>query len=82
MVTPKSRIIDGIKFMWDGKDYETADDAEKMKAEYEQQGFEARVVEAGEKFEVYTRRVVTDVQVEAPTLQSVFLHLTGRELRE
>ena len=26
--------------------------------------------------------VVSDLQVEAPTLQEVFIHLTGRELRE
>lgn len=27
-------------------------------------------------------RTVTDIQIESPTLQAVFIHLTGRELRE
>src|SRR2546428_168431 len=29
-----------------------------------------------------SRHTVTDVHIESPTLQAVFLHLTGRELRE
>ena len=29
-----------------------------------------------------TGATVTDIQIDAPSLQAVFIHLTGRELRE
>ena len=66
MAVPKPRIIDGMKFMWDGIDYESIDVAKKALAEYEKENFESRIIEEGDTIEVYTRRVVTDVQVEGP----------------
>jgi hypothetical protein len=64
MAEPRARFFDGMKFMWDGKDYESRDEAEKTKQEYEQKNFETRVVEVEGKFQVYTRRVVTEIEVE------------------
>ena len=64
MAEPKALKIDGKKFMWDGKDYESPDEAKTKMAEYEKEGFEVRMVEEEDKVHVYTRRVVTEVQVD------------------
>jgi hypothetical protein len=66
MAEPRARFFDGLKFMWDGKDYESSDEAEKVKQEYEKQNFETRTVEENGKVQIYTRRVVTEVKVEGP----------------
>ena len=66
MATPIPRYFDGMKFMWDGIDYESADDAKKAQAEYEKENFETRIVEEEDKIHVYTRRVVTEITVEGP----------------
>jgi hypothetical protein len=68
MAEPRSRLIDGMKFMWDGRDYESVDKALEMKEEYEKENFETRLLEEDEKVHIYTRRVVTEVVVsgEAP----------------
>ena len=69
MAVPVAKKIEGKKFMWDGEDYESLADAKQKQAEYEKDDFETRVVEEDGKVHVYTRRVVTDVQVEgAPPL--------------
>lgn len=64
MTAPKALKIDGKKFMWDGVDYESPEAVKTKLAEYEKEGFEARMVEEEGKAHVYTRRVVTEVQVE------------------
>lgn len=63
MAGPVSRKVDGKKFMWDGTDYGSEGDANAAAEIYRSEGFEAVVV-AGDKFHVYTRRVVTDIKVE------------------
>ncbi len=63
MAGPVSRKVDGRKFMWDGRDFESETDANAAAEKYRSEGFEAVVV-AGDKFHVFTRRVVTDVKVE------------------
>ncbi len=63
MAGPVSRKVDGRKFMWDGTDYGSEADANAAAEKYRTDGFEAVVV-AGDKFHVYTRRVVTEVKVE------------------
>jgi hypothetical protein len=55
-----------MKFMWDGEDYASLEKAESQRAEYEKEAFEVRLVEEDGKVHVYTRRVVTDVEVEGP----------------
>lgn len=64
MTELKSRLIDGMKFMWDGRDYESLDQAVKARQEYEDNKFQARIVEEDDKVHVYTRRVVTEVVVD------------------
>jgi len=60
----KVRFVDGLKFMWDGETYESAEAAEARRKEYEEKEFETHVVEGDGAFLVYTRRVVTEVVVE------------------
>jgi 3-mercaptopyruvate sulfurtransferase SseA len=58
------KILDGKKFMWDGKTYETEAEAAKTKAEYEKNNFETRLLSEGGKYFLFTRRVVTEIVVE------------------
>lgn len=64
MAKPVARVIDGMKFMWDGEEYESLDAATKVQAEYEKEDFETRVVEEDGTFHVYSRRVVTEIVVD------------------
>jgi hypothetical protein len=61
MTGPRAHVIDGMKFMWDGVNYDNAADAGKAKEVYEHDHFDARVVEEDGEYHVYTRRVVTEV---------------------
>jgi len=58
------RYFDDRKFMWDGDECEAEADAREKERVYGEDGFEVQVVEDGDKFLVYTRRVVTDIVVE------------------
>ena len=60
----KAKQIDGKKFMWDGKSYETEEEAKNAEKSYSDEGFETRIVPDEGKYEIYTRRVVTEVVVE------------------
>ena len=64
MAEPRARVIDGKKFMWDGREYAQAGDADTARKEYEKQSFETRVVEEDGAIRVYTRRLVTEVVTE------------------
>ena len=64
MAEPRARIIDGKKFMWDGREYENEAEADKAGEEYEKESFETRTVEEDGKVHVYTRRVVAEVAAE------------------
>ena len=64
MATPRGCLIDGKKFMWDGKEYESKEDAEKAAGEYATEKFETRIVEENDTVHVYTRRVVTEIVLE------------------
>jgi hypothetical protein len=66
MAGPRARIFDGMKFMWDGREYDSTEEAQKVRAEYEKERFEVHVVEEDGKIHVYTRRVVAEVVVEGP----------------
>ena len=59
-------VVDGKKFMWDGRLYTTGEEASTVREAYQNDGFEARVVEEGGKFLVYTRRAVKAVAATAP----------------
>lgn len=60
----KAKTIDGKKFMWDGKNYVTEEEAKNAEQSYVGEGFETQIVPDEGKYEVYTRRVVTEVVVE------------------
>jgi hypothetical protein len=59
-----ARMDDGKKYMWDGKEYATEDEAKKVAEEYASNGFETLNVTEEGKFFVYSRRLVTEVVVE------------------
>ncbi len=56
-------ISGGKKCMWDGRLFDTREDAVREAAVYEQDRFEVRMAEQEEKFLVYTRRAVKEVVV-------------------
>jgi hypothetical protein len=58
-----SLISDGRKFMWDGRIYDTADEASRADAGYRQDHFDTHLLEAEGKFLVYTRRLVQHAAV-------------------
>lgn len=60
----KAKNIDGKKFMWDGISYENVEAAQNAEKGYSEEGFETRVVQVEGRYEVYTRRLVTDVIVD------------------
>jgi hypothetical protein len=58
--------FDEKKFMWDGKTYETEEEARGVMEGYEREGFEVRMVVEENRHLLYTRRVVEEVVVEGP----------------
>ena len=58
------RMIDGKKYMWDGKTYDSNSEASETRLRYERDGFETEIVMDEGKYFVYTRRVVTDIVIE------------------
>ena len=58
------RYVDNDKYMWDGAIYETKEEAEKKKAEYEGDDFQVQLFEQEGMYLVYTRRVVTEIVLE------------------
>ncbi len=59
-----SKIIDGKKFMWDGRLYESEKEAQEVKQKYANDNFEVRLLEEEDKYLLYTRRVVTEIVLE------------------
>ena len=58
------KILDEKKFMWDGRTYMSESEAKTVNAEYEKNNFEIQVVQEDGKYFLFTRRVVTEVEVE------------------
>ena len=67
MVEPKAYRIDGKKFMWDGRDYDGGEEAEKAREEYEKEGFETRIVSEDDTVRVCTRRLVSQIELTGPS---------------
>lgn len=63
-MTLKGRKFDGEKFMWDGYSYATEEEAKKSEIKYKEDGFEVRTIKEKDHYEVYTRRVVTEIILE------------------
>ncbi|GAF71301.1 unnamed protein product [marine sediment metagenome] len=60
------KFFDKKKFMWDGKTYTSESEAINIKAEYEKNNFETRIVQEEEKYFLFTRRLVTEIVIEEP----------------
>lgn len=58
------KMIDGKKYMWDGEEYLSTDTAGEIRTKYEGDGFETRMLQENGKHLLYTRRVVTDIQID------------------
>lgn len=58
------KIFDEKKFMWDGRPYISESEASAIKAEYEKNNFETCIIQEEGQFFLFTRRVVTEVEVE------------------
>ena len=59
-----SKKIDGKKYMWDGKTYDSEMEAKDAESIYKKNNFETELLKDDDRYLVYTRRVVTDVVVE------------------
>ncbi len=62
-------FVDGRKFMWDGRTYESHEAANTARQAYEADGFEAHIHVDEGKFFVYTRRVAAQTAAEASEAQ-------------
>jgi len=60
----KARFFDGKKFMWDGLEYDDKEKAGLVEKEYAEKGFEVQSCREDGKVFLYTRRLVTEVEVE------------------
>ncbi|MHC4117941.1 MAG: hypothetical protein ACYSWO_10585 [Planctomycetota bacterium] len=60
----RARFFEGKKFMWDGEEYSSKNDADEARKQYAEHGFEVESCSEGGKVLLYTRRVVTEVVVE------------------
>jgi hypothetical protein len=58
------KIINGKKFMRDGNEYPDKENASEIAQKYKNDGFETEVLEEGNKYFVFTRRVVKEVVIE------------------
>jgi hypothetical protein len=58
-----TRQFNEQKYVWDGSEYATEEEACAKRAEYEQAGFSVQTVADAGKHFVFTRRVVKDVVV-------------------
>jgi hypothetical protein len=54
------------KFMWDGVDFTSKEAVLDAMQTYKKSGFEVELLEEGDKFLLYTRRVVKEVVVQSP----------------
>ena len=60
----KVKFFEEKKFMWDSRTYMSESEALNIKAEYEKNNFETRIVQEEEKYFLFTQRVITEVEVE------------------
>ena len=58
------KILDEQKFMWDGRTYMSTSEATSIKAEYEKNNFETHMVQEEEKYFLFTRRIITEIEIE------------------
>ncbi|NIM91293.1 MAG: hypothetical protein GTO17_10135 [Candidatus Aminicenantes bacterium] len=59
-----SRIINGKKFMWDGVFYDSKKEAQDTMKKYQDDGFDVEMIEEEKQYLLYTRRVISEIEVE------------------
>ncbi len=59
-----ARIINGKKFMWDGKVNTDEKERREIAQKYKDDGFEVEMVDEGGEYFLFTRRLVKEVVVE------------------
>jgi len=57
----KARFFEGKKYMWDGQEYDTEEQASSVEKQYNEKGFEVQMWREEGKVLIYTRRVVTEI---------------------
>ncbi len=60
----QARFFDGKKFMWDGEEYDSEENANAAQKQYEENGFEVELCREEGNVLLYTRRVVTEIVLE------------------
>jgi hypothetical protein len=55
----KAYFVNGKKFLWDGKAYESEEEARATEEDYRENGFEVQRLSAGTAVLLYTRRSVS-----------------------
>jgi hypothetical protein len=60
----KIRFFEGKKFVWDGEEYDSEEQASSVEKKYSEKGFEVRVWREDGKVLIYTRRVVTEIVID------------------
>jgi len=61
--------VDGKKFIWDNEKYLNEEDAKNKSSRYKNDGFEVFLSNEGEKFFIYTRRIVTEIKIDEGGIQ-------------
>jgi hypothetical protein len=66
MAIDLAKKFDGKKFMWDGRTYQSEEQANEVMEEYQKDRFEVKMVKEDDQYLVYSRREVApeDVVVE------------------
>jgi len=59
MTIPLARKVDGKKFLWDGRTYDSKKEAYEATEAYTSEGFETQMLEEDGRLLVYSRRVAT-----------------------
>jgi len=59
-------VVDGKKFLWDGRLFQQQTDAASAAEAYKNDNFEVQMVEVSGTYLIYTRRAVKEVAVTAP----------------
>jgi len=62
----RSVTIDGKKFLWDGRLFDTQDAASREAEGYKKDNFEVQMVEVSGTYLLYTRRAIKEIAVVAP----------------
>lgn len=63
MAVAISQIFDGKKFMWDGRTYQSEQQAKEVMEAYQKDGFEVRMIREGKQYLVYSRREVAPEEI-------------------